>query len=163
MERQHVSRELFFCRQSIRDLLQLFQGCGSDIPGHWYSLSTELNPNWSKYFVEQPEIRAYWDNIWKKHSLDSHTVLNTSVRCSEWDNETKVWRCTLVDVKTGEESMTEAELLVSAIGGFMSPNFPKDVPGKDSFKGPIFHSARWRHDVELKNKRVAVIGNGCSA
>lgn len=58
--------------------------------------------------------------------------------------------------------MTEAELLVNAIGGFMSPNFP-NVPGKDSFNGPAFHSARWQHDVELKNKRVAVIGNGCSA
>lgn len=45
----------------------------------------------------------------------------------------------------------------------MSPNFPKDVPGKENFRGPVFHSARWRHDVDLKGKRVAVIGNGCSA
>lgn len=113
--------------------------------------------------MEQPELRAYWEGIWKKHSLDAHTVLNTSVKYSEWDNDNKIWKCTLVDGKTGVESITEAAIVVNAIGGFMSPNFPKDVPGKENFSGPVFHSARWRHDVDLKNKRVAVIGNGCSA
>lgn len=113
--------------------------------------------------MEQPELRAYWEGIWKKHSLDQHTVLNTFVKNSEWDDAAKLWRCTLVDGKTGEEYTTESAIVVNAIGGFMSPNFPKDVPGKENFKGPVFHSARWRHDVDLSNKRVAVIGNGCSA
>jgi cation diffusion facilitator CzcD-associated flavoprotein CzcO len=37
------------------------------------------------------------------------------------------------------------------------------VPGLDSFEGPAFHTAQWRHDVDLTGKRVAVIGTGCSA
>ena len=37
------------------------------------------------------------------------------------------------------------------------------IPGLDSFAGPAFHTARWRHDVDLAGKRVAVIGTGCSA
>ncbi len=32
-----------------------------------------------------------------------------------------------------------------------------------TFAGPAFHSARWRHDVDLTGKRVAVIGTGASA
>ncbi|KAF7973421.1 hypothetical protein HWV62_15231 [Athelia sp. TMB] len=140
-----------------------YPGCGSDVPGHWYSLSSELNPNWSSYFAEQPELRAYWEGIWRKHGLGSHTVFNTSITLSEWDDQRKLWKCTGVNSKTGETVIHEAEILVNAIGGFMSPNFPKDVPGKDNFKGPVFHSARWRHDVDLQGKRVAVIGNGCSA
>ncbi len=32
-----------------------------------------------------------------------------------------------------------------------------------TFKGPTFHSAQWRHDVDLKGKRVPVIGTGASA
>jgi cation diffusion facilitator CzcD-associated flavoprotein CzcO len=35
--------------------------------------------------------------------------------------------------------------------------------GLEDFAGSAFHTARWRHDVELTGKRVAVIGTGCSA
>ena len=37
------------------------------------------------------------------------------------------------------------------------------IPGLESFDGPAFHTAQWRHDVELAGKRVAVVGTGCSA
>lgn len=53
--------------------------------------------------------------------------------------------------------------MIYAIGGFQEALYPKDIPGRERFCGEIFHSARWRHDVILKNKRVGVIGNGCSA
>lgn len=44
----------------------------------------------------------------------------------------------------------------------MSPVYPKDLVGSDVFKGHIWHSARWNHEVPLSGKKVAVIGNGCS-
>ncbi len=37
------------------------------------------------------------------------------------------------------------------------------IRGLESFAGPVFHTAEWRHDVELAGKRVAVVGTGCSA
>ncbi|NMI01133.1 NAD(P)/FAD-dependent oxidoreductase [Pseudonocardia sp. K10HN5] len=37
------------------------------------------------------------------------------------------------------------------------------MPGLSGFSGPVFHSARWDHDVDLTGKRVAVIGTGASA
>ena len=54
------------------------------------------------------------------------------------------------------------EALVSAAGGFTEPHYPDDIPGIDKFKGPIFHSARWRKDVDLSNKTVGVVGNAAS-
>ena len=38
-----------------------------------------------------------------------------------------------------------------------------DIDGIDGFQGEIFHSARWNHDVDLRGKRVAVIGTGASS
>lgn len=67
------------------------------------------------------------------------------------------------DVQTGVQIQTEAEIIFYAIGGFTSPMFPKEVTGIENFRGLCWHSAQWRHDVELKGKRVGVIGNGCSA
>ena len=59
----------------------------------------------------------------------------------------------------------EAEVVVSAAGGLVTPRFPDEVEGfkEGTFCGPAFHSAEWRHDVEVKGKRVGVIGNACSA
>src|SRR5262249_17912474 len=37
------------------------------------------------------------------------------------------------------------------------------IPGLQSFDGPAFHTAEWRHDVDLAGRRVAVVGTGCSA
>ena len=52
--------------------------------------------------------------------------------------------------------------MVTALGQLNRAKVP-EIAGKDSFQGPIFHSAEWQHDVDLAGKRVAVIGNGPSA
>ena len=49
-----------------------------------------------------------------------------------------------------------------AAGGLSEPRLP-DIEGIDDFGGALFHSARWDHDVDLRGKRVAVIGTGASA
>jgi len=133
------------------------------VPGHWYSLSTDLNPNWDKYYANQPELRAYWENLWHKHDLVRRTVLDTSVENAVWSNETQRYTVTVKNKKTGKTEEVEAEAMIYAIGGFQEPLYPKEVGGLETFKGDLFHSARWRHDVVLKKKKVGVIGNGCSA
>lgn len=57
-----------------------------------------------------------------------------------------------------------AKIVISAVGGLVEPNtFPEQISGREQFKGEIFHSARWRYDVDLKDKNVIVLGTGCSA
>lgn len=143
--------------------LSYLQACGSDIPGHWYSLSTDLNPNWNKRYATQPELRDYWDGLWKKYDLASHTRLGVSVVFSEWNEKDQRWRVTLQEVSSEKKEVVEAEVLYYGVGGFTAPKLPSDVAGLDRFKGEMFHSSQWRHDVELKGRKVGVIGNGCSA
>lgn len=52
-------------------------------------------------------------------------------------------------------------MLVSCVGTI---SIPKDctIPGHEKYQGSMFHSARWDHSFDMKDKRVAVIGNGCS-
>ncbi|KAG2157280.1 hypothetical protein DEU56DRAFT_921555 [Suillus clintonianus] len=140
-----------------------YPGCGSDVPGHWYSLSTELNPYWENYYITQPEIRAYWEEIYQKYGLASRTVFNTRVTLVEWDEENGVHNLTLEDVVSGQTIQTQAEAVIQAVGFFTSPMYPQDIPGREKFRGPLWHSSQWRHDVDLKGKAIGVIGNGCSA
>ena len=122
-----------------------------------------MNPRWERYYATQPEIRAYWENLWHKYDLVKHTRLNTTVRNAQWSNETQRYTLSLENVITKETSQAVAEIMIYAVGGFQEALFPKDILGRENFRGEIFHSAEWRHDVTLKNQRVGVIGNGCSA
>jgi cation diffusion facilitator CzcD-associated flavoprotein CzcO len=56
----------------------------------------------------------------------------------------------------------ETKILITSFGPFGVPSFP-DIPGIDDYRGIKFHSSRWRHDVDLSHKRVAVLGIGASA
>ena len=64
--------------------------------------------------------------------------------------------------RAGARRVIEANAVVTAVGQLNRPRMP-DIKGRDRFAGPAFHSARWRHDVDLTGKRVAVIGTGASA
>ena len=62
------------------------------------------------------------------------------------------------------EETVRAKVVCSAAGGFVEPNnWPESILGRDQFEGDIFHSGRWNHDVDLKDKDVIVVGTGCSA
>ncbi|KAE8420972.1 monooxygenase [Aspergillus pseudocaelatus] len=139
-----------------------YPGCGCDLPSHLYSFSFNLNPNWSKELCEQPEILQYIEDTVDKFDLRKHVI--TSVECSGavWDECREEWTVSLRDHKTGLNFVRYATIFVSAVGAI---SFPRDVRFKNmnEFQGPIFHTARWDHSVDYTGKRVAVIGNGCSA
>ena len=65
-----------------------------------------------------------------------------------------------MNTQTGDEFAAGA--LVAGVGALHLPQIP-ELPGIEAFAGPAFHSAQWRHDVDLRGKRVAVIGTGASA
>ncbi|RYE80201.1 MAG: NAD(P)/FAD-dependent oxidoreductase, partial [Myxococcales bacterium] len=79
-----------------------------------------------------------------------------TVQDAIWDDTDNLWR-----IATSAGDVT-ARYLVSGAGGLSEPRLP-DIRGIEDFRGEIFHSARWNHDVDLAGKRVAVIGTGASA
>jgi cation diffusion facilitator CzcD-associated flavoprotein CzcO len=121
-----------------------------------------LNPNWTSYYAEQPEILAYWERIFASHNLEKFTKFNTAVISLDWDEQEQNYRIVLEDTVNGEHYEIIAEVVISAIGFLQEPLISPDIIGTDSFRGHSWHSARWRHDVDLTGKRVGVIGNGCS-
>jgi cation diffusion facilitator CzcD-associated flavoprotein CzcO len=65
-----------------------------------------------------------------------------------------------VDLDTGEP--LTARYVVGATGVLTQPKAP-DIAGLASFAGTVMHTARWDHSVDLRGKRVAIIGTGASA
>ncbi|MBO0830677.1 MAG: NAD(P)-binding domain-containing protein [Actinobacteria bacterium] len=133
-----------------------YPGCGCDVPSHLYSYSFAPNPGWSRSFSPQPEIWQYLNDVADRYRLRGHLRLSAEVTRAQWDPAAALWR-----VDTSRGSLT-ATILISAAGPLSEPAVP-DIPGLDSFPGPVFHSARWDHETDLAGLRVAVIGTGASA
>jgi cation diffusion facilitator CzcD-associated flavoprotein CzcO/acetyl esterase/lipase len=133
-----------------------YPGLTCDIPSHLYSFSFEPNPDWSRTYSPQPEILAYLERCVSKYGLAAHLRLGTEVARADFDTERGTWRLTTTG---GEEE--EFDVLVSSCGQLSRPALNR-IPGADRFAGPIFHTARWDHAVELRGRRVAVIGTGAS-
>ncbi|MEV6876419.1 NAD(P)/FAD-dependent oxidoreductase [Amycolatopsis sp. NPDC051128] len=134
-----------------------YPGAACDIPSPLYSFSFEPNPRWPKRFSHQPDILAYLRRVIAKYGLEPHIRYRTEVTGAAFDEERGVWR---VETRSGETY--EADVFVPAVGQLSRPALP-GIPGRDSFAGDAFHSARWDHGVELTGKRVAVVGTGASA
>lgn len=133
-----------------------YPGVACDVPSHLYSYSFLPNPDWSGVFASGGEIHEYLESAVHTEGLEEHLRLNTAMTGLDWDDEWAVWR-----VATSAGSYT-ADAVILAAGRLTEPRIP-ELPGIETFRGELFHSARWRDDVELAGKRVAVIGTGASA
>ncbi|RDW76948.1 hypothetical protein BP6252_05001 [Coleophoma cylindrospora] len=96
-----------------------------------------------------------------KFNLRPHMQFGISCLGAKWVSKTNKWDVYLQDM-TGRKFTQQAEIFVSAVGGISEPRNIK-FPGMDKFNGPIFHTARWDHTYDYTGKRMAIIGNGCSA
>ena len=159
LKRQGVSSFLIFERANAvggtwRD--NTYPGVACDVPSHLYSWSFRPNPRWSSFFSGGAEIRDYLESGANDEGLGDHLRLGTDVQAMTWDESRSRW-----ELRTSRGMFT-ARTLVLACGRLTEPRIP-DVPGLDTFHGPMFHSARWDHEAELGGKRVAVVGSGASA
>lgn len=133
-----------------------YPGCACDVQSRLYELAVAPWPEWSRKFAGQAEIRDYLQTVVEIFGLEQDLRLQTEVTRAQWDDASLVWRVT-----TSGGDLT-ADVLISACGGLTEPMYPS-VPGMEDFTGSVMHTARWDHSVDLRGKRVAVVGTGASA
>jgi cation diffusion facilitator CzcD-associated flavoprotein CzcO len=134
-----------------------YPGCACDIPSHLYWYSFDRPPNWSRVFPSQPEILRNIESFVSRRQLANHIRFKTVVSAADWDEKEAVWR-----IHTASSEAVRARSFVAAWGQLSRPKLP-GIEGCDRFTGTAFHSAQWRHDVDLDGKRIACIGTGASA
>lgn len=134
-----------------------YPGIGVDIPSFSYQFSFEQSPDWSRTYAPGHELRAYAEHCVDKYRLRERIRFRAEVLVATFDDAAHLWRLRL---DTGEE--LTARFLINATGVLTVPNLP-DIAGVDSFAGTTMHTARWDPGVDLRGKRVAVIGTGASA
>jgi cation diffusion facilitator CzcD-associated flavoprotein CzcO len=129
-----------------------YPGLTCDVPSRVYQYTFAMNPGWSHLFSPGGEIQAYFRNIADEFALRDRIRFGTEITHARFDDGRWVLR-----TDAGDESTVD--FLISATGVLHHPRMPA-IAGLDDFGGPVFHSARWDHDVALRGRRIAVVGNG---
>ncbi|WOF22839.1 NAD(P)/FAD-dependent oxidoreductase [Microbacterium betulae] len=132
-----------------------YPGVACDVPSQVYSFSFRLNPHWSRVRAPGREIQEYLRASAREEGLLDHIRFGEPMERATWDGEAGRWT-----VETPHATYS-AQFLVTACGHLADERLP-DIPGRDTFAGEFFHSARWNHDVPLEGKRIALVGSGAS-
>jgi cation diffusion facilitator CzcD-associated flavoprotein CzcO len=134
-----------------------YPGIAVDIPAQAYQFSFELKPDWSRVFARGAEVKAYIDHCADRYDVRRFVRLDSEVRSRTWDEQAQLWRLELPD-----GGSVTARFVVSAIGAFVNPKSP-EIDGLEGFGGAVLRSSAWDYSVDLRGKRVAVVGTGASA
>jgi len=134
-----------------------YPGAACDLPSHLYSFTFALKQDWSRPYAQAPEIQRYMAGLADAFGVRPHVRLNTEVTAAHWREDAGQWH---VCTATGE--VHEADVLVAAQGMFNEIAWPA-IPGLSDYQGHLFHSARWEHDHDMRERRVGVIGSAASA
>jgi cation diffusion facilitator CzcD-associated flavoprotein CzcO len=131
-----------------------YPGAGCDVPSHLYSFSFHQR-SWPRRYASQADILRYLEGLADGYRLGPRLRFRAEVVSATFDEGR--WRLALA----GGEEIT-ARSVVSSVGQLNRPAVP-DIPGRERFLGPAWHSARWEHGCPLDGRRVAVVGTGASA
>ena len=140
-----------------------YPGCRVDIANHFYSYSFEPYP-WSEYFSRRDELLAYFRRFAQRHGLEPYIRYNTEVTAARFNESTSLWEVEFKSTAAGAPAPAKMRVnaIVSAVGQLNRPKIP-DIEGRERFKGVQLHSAEWDPKLDLRGKRVAVLGSGASA
>ncbi|KUH87760.1 MULTISPECIES: NAD(P)/FAD-dependent oxidoreductase [unclassified Mycobacterium] len=128
-----------------------YPGLRCDFVSHAYQFAFAPKPDWSSLFPTGQEIQRYHRDVVERLRLGTHLRLGCEATSAAFvDNR---WR-----VSTADGDEFDADFLVAATGVLHHPFVP-DIPGLESFAGPVVHTARWT-PIDTAGKRLGVIGTG---
>lgn len=131
-----------------------YPGLHVDVITRSYEFPFARKNYWSKRYAPGSEIRRYLTEFAREEGIVRRVRFNTEVRQAVWENG--AWTLLLPDLST-----EVFDVVVAATGFLHVPKRPT-FPGVEEFEGHSWHSSEWDHDVDLRGKRVGVVGTGSS-
>ncbi|KID76808.1 Flavin monooxygenase-like protein, partial [Metarhizium brunneum ARSEF 3297] len=138
-----------------------YPGCACDVPSHNYQFTWEPNPEWTNFYSSAPEILEYFKRLATKYELYRFIKLGHKVIHARWDGEQGIWNVKIENVSDGSVIDDWCHFLINGSGILNNWKWP-DIPGLDSFRGRLLHSAAWDPSADWRGKSVAVLGCGSS-
>ena len=122
-----------------------------------YGFDEDLQQEWKwpEYFSAQPDLERYANHVADRFDLRDNIRFSNPVKSLRFDDDSGLWH---VHAANGDHVI--CRYVIAATGSLSAPNTPP-WPGRDSFKGEIYHTAAWpREGINVTGKRVGFIGTG---
>lgn len=128
-----------------------YPGVRLDTPNFDYSFSFAQRADWPDQYSTGPDIQKYFRLVAEQFDLLRLIKFGITVTKMEYLESEGVWEVTVHD-GSGRTTTDKFNAVVSAMGQLNAPLIP-DFPGRDRFRGPIIHTARWDHSLDMAGKR----------
>lgn len=138
-----------------------YPGVRLDTPTYGYSFSFAQRDDWPHQFARGEEVLEYLETVVARAELANGLELHTWLEKAEFDEVTRTWTATTKSTD-GTRQTRRFNAIITGVGQLDHPHIPT-WPGQEEFTGAQMHSQEWDHAVDLRGKKVAVIGTGASA
>ncbi len=136
-----------------------YPGARVDTPSRSYMNLFGVDFPYPYTYGNHHENQKYFDWVADTFDLRDDIAFDTEVRSLTWDETSAMWEIR-VNGPEGERTL-RSNAVISGVGFLNRPNLPS-IEGMESFEGRSWHTARWPEGADLRGKRIAVIGTGCT-
>ncbi|RRJ88202.1 NAD(P)/FAD-dependent oxidoreductase [Gulosibacter macacae] len=134
-----------------------YPGAACDTQAHVYCFTFFPHLRVSQMFAGGDEMLGYQVALKDAFGIEKHMHYNSEIVEARWNEAEALWN---IKTRNGEEYT--ADFFIPAWGQLNSPKIP-GWKGRENYQGIQFHTAEWRHDVDLTGKKVILIGTAASA
>lgn len=135
-----------------------YPGIACDVESYSYlPLLEEMGYIPTMKFAGGFEIMEYCQRMAERFNFYERCLFHTTVDETRWDEQAQRWT-----VLTDRGDAMRARFVVLANGILTTPKLAR-IEGMERFEGDAFHTSRWDYNIDLKDKRVGIIGTGATA
>ena len=135
-----------------------YPGIACDVESYSYlPLLDETGYIPSMKFASGFEILEHCQRMAQNFGFYEHCLFHTTVEATTWDEASGRWI-----VQTDRGDRMRAHFVILANGILTTPKLAR-IAGMEVFRGESFHTSRWNYNIDLRGKRVGIIGTGATA
>lgn len=143
-------------------LTHAYPGIRSD--SDLYTFGYRFKPWVGPPIATADEILKYMGEVIEENDLSPHIRYRHRITNATWSSRDNLWTVEAERLDTGQAVAFTCNFLWMCQGYYRhSEGYTPEWPGMADFKGRIVHPQTWPDDLDLKDKKVVVIGSGATA
>ncbi|TPX13816.1 uncharacterized protein E0L32_005760 [Thyridium curvatum] len=107
-------------------------------------------------FPGHVELRQYFEHLSDALDLRKDAIFNCRVSAARYDPDTRRW------ILRSQGGLTADCRFVIFATGTTNKAYIPPFAGLDNFKGKVIHPAAWPEELDIKGKKVGLVGQGAS-
>ncbi|MEL6978101.1 MAG: NAD(P)/FAD-dependent oxidoreductase [Pseudomonadota bacterium] len=154
---------IFEAREAIGGTWDLFRYPGIRSDSDMFTLGFSFRP-WTdgKAIADGPSILNYVRETAEAYGLDKRMRFGRKAVSAAWSSEEACWTLRF-ETAEGVET-ARARFLMLCTGYYdYDGGYTPEFAGSDTFQGQIVHPQKWPEGLDLKDKKVVIIGSGATA